>query len=236
VRDNRRLYRREVRRRDAADRRAPRDGRPDAGFYLWARTPIADTEFARGLQREYNVTVLPGSYLAREAGGINPGADFVRIALVASSTNASRRRSGSTNRSTLQETIRGVKGIIGPCRIISRSSSRPGKTAPPSARQGAGQGRRSGRAGPRPARPGQAARRREDRRPMDHPPVGQEGGAALLPPRRQRVMDGGPALLGQGADQVRQSTTPSNSSAAASASCRRAVVRRGSATSAATWC
>jgi N-succinyldiaminopimelate aminotransferase len=46
---------------------------PDAGFYLWARTPIADTEFARGLQGEYNVTVLPGSYLAREAGGVNPG-------------------------------------------------------------------------------------------------------------------------------------------------------------------
>jgi N-succinyldiaminopimelate aminotransferase len=27
--------------------------------------------------------VLPGSYLARESGGINPGAGFVRIALVA---------------------------------------------------------------------------------------------------------------------------------------------------------
>lgn len=57
--------------------------RPDAGFYLWASTPIADTEFALGLQREYNVTVLPGSYLARESGGINPGKNFVRIALVA---------------------------------------------------------------------------------------------------------------------------------------------------------
>ena len=39
--------------------------------------------FARRLQAEYNVTVLPGSYLAREADGINPGAGFVRIALVA---------------------------------------------------------------------------------------------------------------------------------------------------------
>ena len=56
---------------------------PDAGFYLWARTPVADTTFARGLQAEYNVTVLPGSYLAREVDGINPGAGFVRIALVA---------------------------------------------------------------------------------------------------------------------------------------------------------
>lgn len=56
---------------------------PQAGFYLWARTPVADTVFARALYRDYNVAVLPGSYLAREARGINPGANFVRIALVA---------------------------------------------------------------------------------------------------------------------------------------------------------
>lgn len=56
---------------------------PDAGFYLWIRTPIADTDFAQQLYRDYNVTVLPGSYLAREAQGINPGKDFVRLALVA---------------------------------------------------------------------------------------------------------------------------------------------------------
>jgi len=56
---------------------------PDAGFYLWAKTPIADPEFAQELLRQYNVTVLPGSYLARESAGINPGAGFVRIALVA---------------------------------------------------------------------------------------------------------------------------------------------------------
>ncbi|HEY5993821.1 MAG TPA: succinyldiaminopimelate transaminase [Gallionellaceae bacterium] len=56
---------------------------PDAGFYLWLRTPIADTTFAQQLHRDYNVSVLPGSYLAREARGVNPGADFIRIALVA---------------------------------------------------------------------------------------------------------------------------------------------------------
>jgi N-succinyldiaminopimelate aminotransferase len=57
---------------------------PDAAFYFWVQTPIADTEFALALHRDYNVTVLPGSYLAREAHGVNPGANFVRIALVAS--------------------------------------------------------------------------------------------------------------------------------------------------------
>jgi len=57
---------------------------PDASFYLWARTPVSDTEFARGLLEHYNVVVLPGSFLAREVKGINPGANFVRIALVAS--------------------------------------------------------------------------------------------------------------------------------------------------------
>lgn len=58
---------------------------PDAGFYLWAGAPggLSDTDFACRLHAEYNVAVLPGSYLAREADGINPGTGFVRIALVA---------------------------------------------------------------------------------------------------------------------------------------------------------
>ncbi len=56
---------------------------PNAGFYLWIRTPIADTAFAQGLYRDYNVAVLPGSYLARSANGVNPGENFVRLALVA---------------------------------------------------------------------------------------------------------------------------------------------------------
>ncbi|MEZ5719105.1 MAG: succinyldiaminopimelate transaminase [Burkholderiaceae bacterium] len=60
---------------------------PDAGFYLWARVPDAldmnDAEFARALLAQYNVTVLPGSYLAREVAGANPGAQRIRMALVA---------------------------------------------------------------------------------------------------------------------------------------------------------
>jgi N-succinyldiaminopimelate aminotransferase len=57
---------------------------PDAAFYLWVRTPISDTAFAQALYRDYNVTVLPGSYLARHAQDSNPGENFVRLALVAS--------------------------------------------------------------------------------------------------------------------------------------------------------
>jgi N-succinyldiaminopimelate aminotransferase len=57
--------------------------RPDGGFYLWIRTPIDDGEFARGLWRDYNVMVLPGSFLARDAHGENPGRNHVRTALVA---------------------------------------------------------------------------------------------------------------------------------------------------------
>ena len=56
---------------------------PDAGFYLWAKVKGSDTDFARELLANYNVTVLPGSFLAREAHGSNPGAGRIRMALVA---------------------------------------------------------------------------------------------------------------------------------------------------------
>jgi N-succinyldiaminopimelate aminotransferase len=80
--ENRRLYREKFSR--VVPLLAPHLGvnLPDAGFYLWAKTPISDTEFVRRLQAEYNVTLLPGSFLARSAGGIDPGSGFVRIALV----------------------------------------------------------------------------------------------------------------------------------------------------------
>jgi N-succinyldiaminopimelate aminotransferase len=58
--------------------------KPEAAFYLWMRTPGSDTEFTRRLFESQAVTVLPGSYLARDAQGINPGTNHVRIALVSS--------------------------------------------------------------------------------------------------------------------------------------------------------
>ncbi|RME32559.1 MAG: succinyldiaminopimelate transaminase [Gammaproteobacteria bacterium] len=57
--------------------------RPGGGFYLWPRTPVDDAEFARRLYASENVTVLPGSFMGREAQGGNPGAGHVRMALVA---------------------------------------------------------------------------------------------------------------------------------------------------------
>lgn len=84
VRDNRREYVAKF----AAFREMAGDAlplaMPDAGFYFWAKTPIADDEFARRLYEQTHVTVLPGRFLGREVGGMNPGEGYVRMALVAS--------------------------------------------------------------------------------------------------------------------------------------------------------
>jgi len=82
VRDNRALYREKFTAVLAI--LAPRLDvqMPAAGFYLWPRTPIDDAEFARRLFAEYQVTVLPGSFLSRSVHGVNPGQNRVRIALV----------------------------------------------------------------------------------------------------------------------------------------------------------
>lgn len=56
---------------------------PAGGFYLWPKTTIDDAEFTRRLFQQQNVTVLPGSYLSREAHGVNPGHQRIRMALVA---------------------------------------------------------------------------------------------------------------------------------------------------------
>ena len=56
---------------------------PDAGFYLWPQTPVDDEHFAKTIYERAGVSLLPGSYLARETATGNPGAKRVRIALVA---------------------------------------------------------------------------------------------------------------------------------------------------------
>ncbi|WP_374511277.1 succinyldiaminopimelate transaminase [Niveibacterium sp.] len=84
VRDNRTLYREKFAALKPILDPALEVQLPDAGFYFWARTPIDDREFARELFAATHVTVLPGQFLSRESRGVNPGAGFVRIALVAS--------------------------------------------------------------------------------------------------------------------------------------------------------
>jgi N-succinyldiaminopimelate aminotransferase len=81
--DNRRLYAEKFAAGFEILRRALPVAMPQAGFYFWLATPCEDTEFARRLYAEEAVSVLPGSYLAREARGVNPGRGRVRLALVA---------------------------------------------------------------------------------------------------------------------------------------------------------
>ena len=88
VAENRALYRRKFEQVTPLLAEVMDVALPDAGFYLWAKVPDrvcggSDTAFARELLAQYNVAVLPGSYLAREAHGVNPGAGRIRMALVA---------------------------------------------------------------------------------------------------------------------------------------------------------
>ena len=88
VRDNRAQYREKFDAVLALVAPVLETSRPDAGFFLWARVPGGDDEtFTRDLFAATHVSVLPGRYLAREAHGSNPGAGYVRIALVPSKTD-----------------------------------------------------------------------------------------------------------------------------------------------------
>jgi N-succinyldiaminopimelate aminotransferase len=81
--ENRRRYATKFRQATPIVQQALRTEMPQAAFYLWARTPIDDAEYARRLHGQCNVIVLPGSFLSRDCDGMNPGRGFVRIALVA---------------------------------------------------------------------------------------------------------------------------------------------------------
>jgi N-succinyldiaminopimelate aminotransferase len=56
--------------------------RPSGGFYLWIELPIDDLTFTKKIYEDHNVIVLPGSYLGVENNGINPGSNFIRVAIV----------------------------------------------------------------------------------------------------------------------------------------------------------
>ena len=90
VRENRRMYREKFAAfREIVDPVLPVT-MPEAAFYYWAAVPACpgslqagdDQAFARELHAATNVTVLPGSFIGRDAHGVNPGRGFVRIALV----------------------------------------------------------------------------------------------------------------------------------------------------------
>ena len=86
--ENRALYRQKFERVTPLLAEVMNVALPDAGFYLWAEVPAhvcggSDETFTRELLGQYNVAVLPGSYLAREANGVNPGQGRIRMALVA---------------------------------------------------------------------------------------------------------------------------------------------------------
>jgi N-succinyldiaminopimelate aminotransferase len=83
VRENRELYRRKYAAVMPILQACLDVTRPAGSFYLWPRVPGSGEDFARGLHASKHVTVLPGSYLARDSGGRNPGHDRVRISLVA---------------------------------------------------------------------------------------------------------------------------------------------------------
>ncbi|OGA18048.1 MAG: succinyldiaminopimelate transaminase [Betaproteobacteria bacterium RIFCSPLOWO2_12_FULL_63_13] len=83
VRENRRLYAEKFKATLGLIEPPLAAAMPDGGFYYWMRTPMGATEFAGGLYRDCNVQVLPGSFLARQAQGVNPGAGYIRVALVA---------------------------------------------------------------------------------------------------------------------------------------------------------
>jgi N-succinyldiaminopimelate aminotransferase len=82
VRENRRLYAEKFKAALRLVQDPLKAQMPEGGFYLWMPTPIDDAQFVRRLHHEYNVLVLPGSYLGRVVRGKNPGASHVRVALV----------------------------------------------------------------------------------------------------------------------------------------------------------
>lgn len=87
VAENRALYREKYALADQIFADLPEYFAPQGGFFLWLAVPPAigtGEDAAKKLWLETGIQVLPGAYLTREAAGLNPGRDFIRVALVAS--------------------------------------------------------------------------------------------------------------------------------------------------------
>ena len=173
---------------------------PDASFYLWAGVPAAwqgdDAAFARALYAQYNVTVLPGSYLAREAAAPTraaahphgPGGRHRRMHRGRATHRELHPELSPSMTQQLQQTIDAAWEDRANISAHQRLEGSPRRRRS-----------RDRRAQQRPA----ARRHARERRPVDGAPVDQEGRAAVLPPQGQRADAGRLAgLLRQGADQV----------------------------------
>ena len=54
---------------------------PDGGFFLWLKVHD-DQKAAKILWNKFSIRVMPGSFMAKEVNGFNPGKGFLRISLV----------------------------------------------------------------------------------------------------------------------------------------------------------
>ncbi|MCZ4365137.1 aminotransferase class I/II-fold pyridoxal phosphate-dependent enzyme [Sulfitobacter dubius] len=89
VEENRALYQEKYAIADRIFGNVPGYASPEAGFFLWL--PVEDDEAAAlKLWRETGVRVLPGSYLAQNVAGNNPGQNYIRVALVAPKDETTR--------------------------------------------------------------------------------------------------------------------------------------------------
>ena len=87
VQANRQLYREKFEQVEAILKDSFDLTQPEGGFYHWLPTPIDDTEYCRQLLAQYNVTVVPGRYLARSVDDHNPGQNHIRVAWVSQLEN-----------------------------------------------------------------------------------------------------------------------------------------------------
>lgn len=89
VTENRALYQQKYTVADRVLGDVPGYAGPAAGFFLWL--PVDDGEAAAlRLWRETGVRVLPGAYLSRDVAGDNPGAGYIRVAMVAPTQDLQR--------------------------------------------------------------------------------------------------------------------------------------------------